>query len=417
MRKISSHFLIVIPIAIFSILFIPFLNTIPCGNRLEPYVQAVSFYTDGLMIFLQKRFVYPPVISMLPGVFFKFLGVSVFSYNLLGYSFGILGIVGFYYLCRHMFPQKKGIPLISALLLCTFPTFISNGVNPTDYYLVTILCILCFLFYSKNKINMYAITSSLVVLTKDIALLIPFSIIAIDIMYAFRKKVFNKQYLLSRLPFLIVPFFVYFLWFFVVRSNGTSVWHENFYGDTRYNEIFYNSIYNTLTFNFFNEVAVRHVPFLLYLNFNWIYWLTAGLGLVYFMREKKLDKSIIVDPKTLGILLFCVLYIYVILIAETEPFPGQNLPVIPYLIIMASLPIATFTGKNMHRVFFAFIIFTVFTFFHLFYPKDPISTIIWDQKMVNEQRIYYLSKTNKKSNFLAYHMYPLCSLSNDKKIN
>lgn len=409
MRKNSSHFLIVIPIAIFSILFIPFLNTIPCGNRVEPYMQAVSFYTDGLMTFLQKRFVYPPAISMLPSVFFKFLGVSVFSYNLLGYSFGILGIIGVYYLCRYIFPQKKGAPLISALLLCTFPTFISNGVNPTDYYLVTILCILCFLFYSKNKINMYAITSSLAVLTKDIALLLPFSIIAIDSMYAFRKNVFNKQYLLSRLPFLIVPFFVYFLWFFVVRSNGANVWHENFYGDTRYNEIFYNSIYNTLTFNFFNEVAVRHVPFLLYLNFNWVYWLIAGLGFIYLVRITKIDKSTIVNPTTLSILLFCVLYIYVILIAETEPIPGQNLPIMPYLIIMASLPIATFTGKNMHRVILASIVFTVFTFLHLFYPKDPISTIIWDQKMVNEQRVYYLSKINKKENFLVYHMYPICS--------
>src|SRR5437660_5380064 len=117
---------------LFSILFLPFVGLVPYLDGDVEFLIAVNFYQGN---YLRNWFAYhPPLKLFLSSIIFSILGLSF--YSILGFLFGILGIVALYSIANTLFDKKTAI--VSTLFLSLSGIYISAGIFSVNDFLLGI---------------------------------------------------------------------------------------------------------------------------------------------------------------------------------------------------------------------------------------------------------------------------------------
>jgi len=405
--------LILIPLIIFSILYLPFINSIPYLDGNIDLIRSYDFFNGGFAhYFLSWGSVHPPSKLFITDILFNTFGINVYSYNIIGLIFGIIGIIYIYKLCESIFDKKTA--MFAAIILSTYPLFIATGIFSLTDYLTSILIIVSLDYYSRKKYFLYAIFSSIAVLTKETALLIPITIMLIEVIYSLSKvkTIFkNQRLVLLRSACLFLPLFTYYCWSLYIAMNGQAAWNDWNFSATANKGSLYTIINNLKTFNFLNQYAYQSWKQLFLLNFNWILWLIVTIGIIIFIAKNfkyvgKLLTSGKQKIKTiLVIVVFSVLYLFTVLSFQTYTIPRYALPVLCLLIIGVSWTITKSINKfNLLLKVLFIIVFIVFIIVRLFYSIDPLSISLWGQTSILNQNFYALNEHLAGNDGITYNM-------------
>lgn len=156
------------------------------------------------------------------------------------------------------------------------------------------------------------------------------------------------------------------------------------------------------------------------INMNWIVWptliviFTRLIGGIHIDTRKLFQR--INEPKIRTILVMFLFFIsYVLTVATFQIWdtPRYNLPLMPFLIIGASVVVINYSTKIR---FFLMYLLIVLNFVGLFYSVDPISIFIWSRNTASGQTFYTLDKNVLGNDDLAYNLQYLLVMEKRKNV-
>jgi len=351
--------LILLPIVVFIILYVPSLTLIPGNDGGLEYGFAQQWFVGKNL--LQILSLHPPFKLMLFSLFFKLFGYQ--STGWIGLLFGIGGIVALYLIGEKLFDKR--VALISALLLATSGLFLSNGIFGIHDFLMTSLILVAFFFYLNSRYIWYAIFASIAVLTKETAIFFALSIIISDLVV---KK--NARFPVF-MPVILLAWYVEF-----VHFSGYHLWNDWNFSPTAKEGSFMTMINNLITMRIFNKYAFENWLHLFIFNFNWVYWIFAFISLA-FIKATEIKK----DLAPIGI--FFVIFLITVLAFQTFTINRYILPLLPFVYLLASYSVMKLPLKPV----FVTLLIAV-SFLSLSFSIDPVSNAIWPKTQVLGERVY-----------------------------
>lgn len=246
--------------------------------------------------------VHPPLKFLLMHIFFSLFGYG--SYTWIGVVFFVSGIIAMYKIGRYLWSKKAGI--IAAFLLATNGLFLSNALFAQTDFMITVFLLWGFYFYMRDRFWLYAFFLSLAVLTKEPALL-------------FAVSIFLCNFRRLRVQFFI-PFFIFGVWTVGLHYFGFLLWNQWNFSTVASRGSLYTIGYNLMTLGIFNKYAYENMLHLFILNWTWVFW---GFAVVGISRSKRL----------FPLALFGGLYILLILTFPTWTIPRYVLSVVPVMIL------------------------------------------------------------------------------------
>lgn len=401
MKAIIKDRFLSLALLCFSLLFIPYLFSFPFLDGEVDFFQCYDFFKGGLYQYLQWHTVHPPGKVILVSLLFHLLGVSSFSYNILGLLFGILGIIAMYHLTNTLF--DKFVARMSTLLLALSPLYLSTGLFLMRDYMITILILLALLFFLKKQWRLYAFVSFCGAITKEPFLILPLSILIYQCVHDYKNHQVKKN--LNIYVYILLPFICIVLWWIILYANGGKIWSENIYTNTAAYGPYYTIIYNFLTFRFLNISTYQNWLQLLFFNFNWVfaYFITAGV--IVFIRKQGHKKLLPIEFSFICItLLFVGLFSLSVLTIQTFAVARYALPLYPFIFIGVAKSLETITRKNNTLRFTCLIILGSVVFMSLFYSIDPISRFMWGTTTIYSTTFYGNNNYMAGNDGITYNM-------------
>src|SRR5579883_2631729 len=140
-REIQALPLFIPAVFVFTILFTPFVGLIPYLDGDTEFLIAVNFYLGK---YLSNWMPYhPPLKLLIASILFHLFGFS--SYSILGYFFGVIGIIAFYYIVESLFDKQTAC--IGSLLLSLSGIYISSSLFSLNDFLMTVFILCAFAMY------------------------------------------------------------------------------------------------------------------------------------------------------------------------------------------------------------------------------------------------------------------------------
>lgn len=366
--------LLLLPIAIFTVLFLPYLNVIPANDGSLEFLQSKQWLLGNNLISLMLD--HPPVKLIILSFFFKLFGYQSTCY--IGLLFGICGIIALYSIAKKLFDEK--IALLSSILLSTSGLFIAVGLFSIRDFLMTIFILIAFAFYLYTRYALYAIFICLAVLTKETAIFFAASILLSDI---FTKKAIK---FISFTPILALVCYIGFIHF-----SGHHLWNDWNFSRTARDGSALTMMYNLLTLQIFNKYAYENWLHLFIFNFNWVYWILVIISF-FHIKTAAMKKNLF----PLG--LFALLFISMVLSFQTFTINRYILPLLPFVYLFASFGVYQMKGKP---IFITLLV--TFSLVSLFLSVDPISNMIWQKTHLLGEDIY-LNKSLDGDDGITYNM-------------
>jgi len=403
--KKLSPFIFLLPIFLFVFLLTPYVDLRACWDGGTEYSKITTFYGLGMDGYLRAGSLHPPFKAFIAYPFFKILGDRIISYHIMGIVVGCLAILSMYFLGKKLWNKQVG--LLAATLLATCPLFLANATdNYTDYF-VAVFVIVSLVFYANNRLIFYAIAASAATLSKDTGLLLPVAVLITEVGMLLLKKHVTTSSLL-RIVWVSLPVLSYAIWYIYVKTSGIDVFNDYIFAATAHQGAIITILTNLITLNFFHKYAQAHMLQLLFLNFTWVYWLILIIGgIVSFQKitMKKLKHTIKIsnqNTKTItAMILFFVGYILTVVTFQIWNTPRYNLPLIPLLIIAASVVLVTYKNKIPTLIF---LLLAGINFAAIYYSVDPVSTMLWNRAETTRQTFYTIDPDTLGNDNLVYNL-------------
>lgn len=405
-RKILvSNFSLLIIIFLFSILYLPFLGSIPHLDGNIDFVQSYHFFKGGFEEYFQNWVsVHPPLKVILSSLFFNLFGINSTSYTLLGYFLGLLAIFGFYFLTLKLFDYQSAN--MATLLLTTSPLFLASAIFSLRDFLLTCFLILSLYFYSTSNYLYYLFFSSFAFFSKETGLLLLLCVIFVEFISFLKDKKLLK--FLIVLLGLLIPL----LWWWFLKINQKSSWQDWIFSEYANRGTYYVIVKNLINLEIFNKYAYQHWLHLFFLNFNWVFWLILLIGGGILIITKIKNKSLAVFFKNftqkqktiLVILLFCLGYFLTVLCLQTYTIPRYILPVLIFLYLFDGYILQFFMsiGNKFIKLFLKFgMIILIIT--SLFFSLDPVSLRIWGKMKIFGKRFYAINEHLAGNDGITYN--------------
>ncbi len=378
---------------------IPFLGSLPYLDGNIDFVKTYDFYSGGFnKLFSNWGSVHPPLKEILSLVFFKLFGLNSFSYTLIGFLLGQVGIYYFYLLIKNILGEQ--VALVASILLSLNPLYLSVGLFSLTDFLLSILIIVSLYYYSFKKLYLYAFFASLGYLAKETGILLILSVIVIELL---RKVVKKSASNWSKLIAIFLPLITPLVWGYFLSHNGKGVWSDWNFSSTSANGTVYTIIHNLWSLEFLNKYAFQNWLQLFLLNFNWVHWLILLSGTLYLIIRKNMLKKLLSNNLASISFLFCFSYIICVLSFQTYTIPRYALPIIPFLLAVSSFFI-NYARSNTPSSKPLFIILVLIMMLSLFYSVDPISKKIWGEVQVMDETLYGLNKHLSGNDGITYNI-------------
>jgi asparagine N-glycosylation enzyme membrane subunit Stt3 len=304
------------------------------------------WYRDG--IWFEK----PPLVIWLTMISYRIFGISEFSTWLFPVLFGIMGILGVYYMGKMMFGPKVG--LLASLVLVTTPHYlVMSRNNMMDIFLFTNL-IWSFVFLIKTRKNgKYLIPASvflaLAFMTKNFASVLIYPVMAFWL-YANRREchIGKKHIFASILVFLaiVLPWhlsmYLEYGWEFIENYIGIHIIER------------FNS--NMLDLKQSSDV-LYYFKVLLQRSGSWWLTLVAFLPLMFNDARKNVKR------KEISTLIIWILIFFISYSASKTKLHHYILPIYA--------PISLAVAYGLHRSYLRRSIFGLLPLFIIFMNIDP----------------------------------------------
>lgn len=396
-----------IPLLIFSVIFLPFLNTIPFLDGNIDFIQSIDFKNGGFVEYFKNwNSVHPPVKLLLTGILFYFFGANAFTYNLLGYIVGIFSIISFYFLSKKIFNNE--IAKINSFLLASFPLFLSTSIFSLRDFILSCFLIASLMFYSRKKVFLAAIFTTLAILTKETAMLLLIAFIIVEVIFLRHKRI-------THLLFFGIPFLFFYSWNYYLQINNKNSWQEWLFSENASSGTVDVILNNLINFQFLNIYAYQHWKQLFFLNFNWVYWLFAIIGIFTGVKKIIFKKNFVRKEKIkplLVIFIFCSSYLMTVLSLQTYTIPRYALPILVFMLIPAGFGLNFLTKVFKVKLFY----FIPSLIFLLFFSFDPISRSFWGQTKVLDQEFYGVNNYLAGNDGITYNLQYLLVAGKRSKI-
>ena len=398
MQQIRKNLFLLAPLIVYWVLISPFLGSIPYLDGNIDFVKTSDLYTGGIQrLFANWRSIHPPLKELLTILFYKFFGVTSFSYTLVGMIFGSLGIIYFYLLCKKLIGNS--VAKTATFLLAACPLYLSIGIFALTDFLLTISILISLYYYTEKKFLNYSIFASMAFLAKETGLILAFSVLIVEIISAIKKR-----YIKSLLS--ILPFFTAVIWSLLLKLNQKPLWSDWNFSETADKGSLYTIFYNLVSFNFLNKYAYQNWLHLFVLNFNWVFWILTLLGILLFLRKNKLTIFKLTSGlKTFYVIfIFNFVYIISVLSFQTYTIPRYVLPVIPFLLIGTSFCLETITKKSSALKIYLSVPLVIFVVIRLFMSADPISSLLWGKTNILGENMYSIHRHLAGNDGITYNM-------------
>lgn len=349
---------LLVPIAIFTALFIPYLYLIPGNDGNLEYLFA--YHTQHGDHFNNWLLTHPPFKLFLFILFFNLFGYMAIGY--VGLLMGIAGIVALYFLAKTLFDEKTA--LLSSLLLALSGLYSSIGIFSINDFVMTVLLLVAFAFYSKSKHTWYVIFASLAVFTKETAILFACSVLVAEFLFTKRVKLIH-----------FLPFVFLIGWMVFLQQSGHTLWNDYNFSQTADKGIIVTILNNLFTFQFLNQYAYGNWLHLFVFNFNWVFWLLALFSFRYIKNLRRKEFVVI------G--LFIVAFTLTILSLQTFTINRYTLPILPFVYLFAGV-----TLSRMPCKYVVIPIVIIISLLSYFTSNDPVSNTIWPKTDVLGEKIY-----------------------------
>ncbi len=403
MDKIKNHIFLIIAVALFLSLTIPFINTLPYMDGNIDFVQTLDFNQGGLnQYFSNWNTVHPPLKLLLTAPFYFIFGISPISYSVLGIIFGLIGIISIYFLTKDLFGKLSAN--LAALFFSIYPLFISNSIFSMRDAILTSLIITSLLFYRRKQFIFYGLVSSLAVITKETALLLPLIVLFVEILFLIKARKFNFKKSINYIA-LLAPLGVYYVWKIILNSYGKNSWSEWIFTETENKGAVFTIINNLITLQFINPYSEWHWKQVIFLNFNWLYILiiiSAIFLYIFNFKKIKFHKNPENTKALLVIILFAISYFLTVLSLQTYTIPRYALPVIPFLIIGLSKSITALKNDTAIKITGALVF--VIILISLFNSADPVAKKIWGNISIFNNNIYALNDHMAGNDGITYNI-------------
>jgi len=387
--------ILIIALVIFSLLTIPFIKSIPYLDGNIDFVKSYDFFVGGFDRYINNwPSVHPPMKEFIASVFFLLGGINPVAYNFIGILFGLFGIVIFYKLCKRL--TNGLVTTVAVLLFCTSPLFLSAGLFSLIDYLLGVFILASFYFYSKQKHFLYFLFASLALLTKETGAVLVIAIFAAEGIWA-AKNIINKNVNIKKsiknMLISLSPLITTAVWFCFLKSNGKTFWSDWNYSETSDKGTIYTILNNIFSLKMFNKYAYQNWLQLFILNFNWVFWIIAILGVI------KGKINLIKNKTLLSIFLFIFIYIISVLSFQTYTIPRYALPLEPFFYIAVAYGSYKISEKSKLLKLLISIFLIGITSLRLFTSVDPISSRIWGKTKDLSQNVYALNQDPSLAGF------------------
>ncbi len=353
--SIKKHYLLIPSITLYTLLFLPFFTLLPYLDGYNEFYLAYSFFKGN---YFEHWLEYePPIKSILLTVFFHLFGI--YSYTFAGYLLGLLGIISIFLITKKLFDKKTA--LLASYLLATSGLYVSTSVFSLNDFMVTIFILLSFALYVHKKYIVYAVCITIGVLSKETTILFPLSILLVDL---YRKRFRYTD---------LLPFLALLIWILYVHLSGHALWNDWNFSKTASGGSLYTIANNIVTLSVFNQYAYENWLHLLFLNFNWVFWI---LTILYVIKGKRNDNFYI-------LVLFAFLYSFLVLSFQTFSIARYVLPILPFLYIYS----ASYISKSSYQKYLIPLVVLVIVL-SLFSSSDPISNMIWRKDTLLSEKVY-----------------------------
>ncbi len=399
---------LIIPITLFALLFFISFGQIPYLDGNIDFLKAYDFYQGGFAnLFTQWNSVHPPLKETLLSTLYHIFGMSPFVYSIAGFIIGIIGLISMYHFARVLCGEKTARS--GTLLLATYPLYLSTGIFTLTDYLLTALIISALFYYIKKRYILFALIASLCVLTKETAILLPLSVILVEITPLFYRhlatKIAWRDVLLATIPLISIG-----LWFFFLQTQGKGAWSDWNFSSVHEKGTLYTIIHNVITLELFNKYAYHQWLILFVLNWNWIISLICLTGLIAWLLKKRKNipiQTMFASQRTKTIVvcfLFSISYVLLVLSFQTFAIPRYALPIIPFILVALVASILYLTKITKFPILYLVPLFAMVICVRLFSSIDPISKNIWGRMSIMGDTFYALPFALSGSDGITYNM-------------
>ncbi|MFZ2024817.1 MAG: glycosyltransferase family 39 protein [Microgenomates group bacterium] len=382
--RIDKWLLFVIALCILNFfLRIPFMHTLPYNDQAVYYDATLKMLNNNLNPFTLYISYRPPVFIFLSALLFKFFGPSLTVGSLIIYTFSSLSLLFTYLLGKQLFDKKTG--LYATVLLCIFPLFMSQSFFFNDVSILTFLLLMTmYAYFTHNKL-WYYISATLLVLTKEPFLFIPFFICLYE---AYRLKLL-LHFSLSKsirqaIPYCL-PLIAILIWM------GLNKMIFSFYLDP--------ANFGLLSFNRNFVITIQNIlQFIFLFNGIWLIWPTIITYVVIFLAKKIPFQK----KRYMPLLFFLFLFFFYVLLYFFSAFvPRYLLPLYPYLFIVSGATMMFFFSK-IKALILSICIGTIFICIHIahyyYLPMD-----YWGETDLN---LFHVTTLYTKSIEYIHTNYP-----------
>lgn len=355
---------------VFSLLFFPFVGLIPYLDGDTEFQIAVNFYAGK---YLSNWMPYhPPLKLALTDLLFHLFGF--FSYSVLGYILGVIGIIALYAVANTLFDKKTAI--LASLLFSLSGVYLSSAVFSLNDFILTVFILLSFIFYVKEKYVFAALMGMFAVLSKESAIIFPITICIVEICQ-------KKLRAINLLPFVALGAWILFL-----HVTGHTLWNSWNFSDSRQSGSLWTVIDNIFHGKIFNKFAYENWLHVFIFNYNWVLWLFVIFALFHIVWNRYFSI----------IFIFIVLYCLTILSFQTYSITRYILPIMPFVYLFVAVTLRSIPYKViMIPLIFTIVIVSLWT------SADPVSNLIWKKWQILHQS-FYINREIDGTDGITYNM-------------
>ncbi len=253
----KKYILVIIGIAIINFLIrIPFFDFPAHWDEIAYFWGTWKVFNNHFNPFVEFWSYKPPLLFELTAVFYKIFGVSRWVGRLIVALSSSLSIFLVYKLGKEIFTPKIGF--WASLLLFFNPLFFTQSNLFHSAVLMTALFLAALYFYLKKRFWLYFLFGSLLVLTKEPAVLIIISIAGFDFFInfkGFKRNSFKK--LIKKSLLLLSPLSVFVIWLCLNKYfMGWYLWPYNLSYFTLFSRPYERYSFNTFSLVSFREQSL-----------------------------------------------------------------------------------------------------------------------------------------------------------------
>ncbi len=377
---VKTHFLLLIPTAIFSVIRLTFFDHIPHWDG-NIFVNEIRSSTDALTVSLTslgKDYFWGGGHPTMGYGSYMSIGQLFFPNNLYiihlqNLILGVMSIIAFYGITRILLKRSSLTSSLLTLLFAINPLFIATSLTPNMDYPVLCFFVIALYFLLKDKLVLFAFISALMVLSKEVGfmlylmllmgLLAPYIAFKVGFLDKYFKRItksgISKSLLiLGYILYLVFPISVFG---FQYLASGGTIWNGNYYVKPYISFLFHPLLFFPRIF----EVSV--------MNFAWILTIIILIGFIKYFRKNKFKVNSSMS-NAISLSLTCLLFVGVNCFYNTFTHPRYLIVSVFFISILSAYGLVSI--KKSVR-YLPIGIITVLFFFSIYYTIDPVSKFVF----------------------------------------